>query len=235
MGERLVFDVFRGHNEAMRQICAIHFHWSAYTESVYHEAKMLIDGLKRHGYHIHMSDHETIQMLIDIVQENEINIPQMVIPPRSGTGEEPTIIPERKSIGGILKDDIEFARDRGYKFTEENVSHSNGLIAISEDAVDSCHTWAEDLEEFYIDEECYTNELFTTMTYDDFKNEFPGIDIDNIPDYSVPDGCDPTFPTFQNTDKLIEWLKDRRENGGDWILGKYVLKDVMYFECIYTG
>lgn len=235
MGERLVFNMFRGHQPNITQICSIHFHWSAYTQSVYEEAKMLFEGLKKHGYNINMSDHETIQMLIDIVQENVITIPQMVVPPRPGTGEEPTIIPERMSRGGILDRDIEFARMEGYKFTEENVHHSNGLIAISNEGMDSLEEWAEDIEEFYIDEECYTNDLFTTLSYNDFKNEYPGINIDNIPDYFVPDGCDPTLPTFQNTDKLIEWIKDRRENGEGWILGKYVFKDVMYFECIYTG
>lgn len=236
MGERLVFDVFRGHyKEDITQICSIHFHWSAYTESVYHEAKMLFEGLKKRGYNIHMSDHETIQMLIDIVQENVVTIPQMVIPPRPGTGEEPTIIPARTSRGGICKDDVEFAKTENFKFTEEDVSHSNGLIAISEAGIDSLHQWAEDVEEFYIDEECYTNNLFTTMTYDDLKAECPGIDLDKIPDYYVPNGCDPTFPTFQNTNKLIDWLKDRRENSEGWIIGKYENKGLMYYECIYTG
>ena len=109
MGERLVFNMFRGHQPNITQICSIHFHWSAYTQSVYEEAKMLFEGLKKRGYNINMSDHETIQLLIDTVQENVIIIPKMVVPPRPGTGEEPTIIPERMSRGGILDKDIEFA------------------------------------------------------------------------------------------------------------------------------
>ena len=234
MGERLVFNMFRGHQPNITHICSIHFHWSAYTASVYHEAKMLIDGLKRHGYNINMSDHETIQLLIDTVQENVTVISQRVVPPRPGTGEEPTIIPERRYIGGITADDVEFAKMEGFKFTEDDVSHSNGIIAISNDAMNSFEEWAEDIEDFYIDDGCYTNSLFTTMPYNEFKNEYPGISVDNIPDYFVPNGCDPTFPTFWNTDELIAWIKDRQENSEGWVLGKYVVNDVLYFECIYT-
>ena len=235
MGERLVFDVFRGHyKEDMTQICSIHFHWSAYTESVYHEAKVLIDGLKKYGYNKHMSDHETIQILINTLQENVMNISQQLFPSRPGIDKQPTIIPVHTIRGGILKDDIEFAKTEGFEFTEENVSHSMGLIAISEDAIESLHELAEDVEEFYIDEECYTNSMFTTLTLKDIQEEYPGTDINSIPDYYVPDGCDPTLPTFGNTDKLIEWIQNIKTDYSSWILGKYENKGIMYFECIYT-
>ena len=236
MGERLVFDVFRGrYKEDLTQLCSIHFHWSAYTESVYYEAKVLIDGLKKYGYNKHMSDHETIQILINTLQENVMCLPQQIIPPREGIDEPPTIIPMRKCRGGILKDDIEFAKAEGFEFTEEDVSRSNGLIALSEDAIESLHEWAEDVEEFYIDEEAYTNSMFTTLTLKDIQEEYPGTDINSIPDYYVPDGCDPTLPTFDNTDKLISWIQDTKKEYNDWIIGKYENKGVICFECIYTG
>jgi hypothetical protein len=155
MGQRLVFDVFRGRGEAgPYQICSIHFHWSAYTLACYQEAKMLIEGLKRHNYNERMSDKETIQILIDILQENVVTLPEMVIPNKDG---EPTIIPPKNSRGGILKCDIEYAKQEGYKFTEENVHHSYGLIAISNEGIESLHQWAEDIEDFYIDEQLITN------------------------------------------------------------------------------
>lgn len=228
MGQRLVFDMYRGREEAgVYCICSIHFHWSAYTLACYQEAKMLIEGLKRHNYNERMSDKETIQILIDTVQENVVEIPEMVIP---GTnGEKPTIVPKRNSRGGILKCDIEFARKEGYKFTEENVHHSYGLVAISEEGMDSLHNSAEELEDFYIDEQFFTNGLFSALTYKDIQDEW-GIDIGQIDDYNPPvESVDAVY--FEDVDKVINWLNGFKN---EWIVGRYMDGNVQYFMTIYT-
>lgn len=228
MGQRLVFDVYRGRGEAGPYlICSIHFHWSAYTLACYQEAKMLIEGLKRHNYYERMSDKETIQMLIDIVQENVVEIPEMVIP--GANGKEPTIVPKRNSRGGILKCDIEFAKQEGYKFTEENVHHSYGLVAISPEGIESLHSWAEAVEDFYIDEQIITNGMFYPLTYKEIQEEW-GIDIGRIDDYNPPvKNVEEVY--FEDIDKVIEWLEGFKN---EWIVGRYMDGYVQYFMTICT-
>ena len=228
MGQRLVFDVYRGRGEAGPYlICSINFQWSACTLACYQESKMLIEGLKRHNYNERMSDKETIQILIDTVQENIVEIPEMVIPGKNG--EEPTYIPKRNSRGGILKDDIEFAKKEGYNFTEENVHYSYGLIAISRDGMASLREWAEALEDFYIDEQLVTNGLFYPLTYKDIQEEF-GIDIGQVDDYNPPlKSVEEVY--FEDIDKVIDWLKGFKN---EWIIGRYMDGDVQYFMTTCT-
>jgi len=228
MGERLVFDVYRGHDDHYYQICSIHFHWSAYTMSVYREAKMLIDGLKRYNYNQHMSDHETIQILINIVQNNSVTVNDSIIFNYKG---KIIHIDKRTLHGGLASGSKDYARENGYKFETENVSHSYGIIGLCDEDIESMHEWAEDIEDFYIDDEFFTNDLFSDMTLQELKEEsFDfGIDINRIPPYDV--WRDPTCVNFEDVDAVIEWL-DIFE--GNWIIGKYEENGIWHFVTVYT-
>ena len=226
MGERLVFDVHRGTSvDDYIHICSIHFHWSAYTKSIYHEAKFLIEGMKRHGYNMGMTDEETVQMFINILQENVVNISEVVIPHQDGTKEK---IPAHKVRGGVEKGDIEFAREHGYVFEEADVSASEGVIGISEEVIENMHDNAEDIEDFYMDEGWYTNGLYTTLTISDIENMQMEVNVNEVPDYNPPIS-DPSEPKFEDTDKLIEWLTGIN----DWIVGKYEEYGILFFVTIY--
>ena len=228
MGERLVFDIYRGHDDHYYQICSIHFHWSAYTMPVYREAKMLIDGLKRYNYNQHMTDHETIQMLIDIVQNNVVVVPETNTVNDKG---EVFHIEERKLRGGVSSTSEDYAREKGYKFETENVSRSYGLIGSTDESIESMHEWAEDIEDFYIDDEFFTNGLFSDMTLQEINDENfgIGIDINRIPPYDV--WKDPTCVDFKDVDAIIEWLD---AFGGDWIIGKYEENGILHFVTVYS-
>lgn len=229
MGERLIFDVYRGRGEVgPYQICSIHFHWSAYTLSCYQEAKLLIDGLKRYNYNERMSDKETIQILINILQENIHTIPEMVIPGKNG--EEPSVIPSHDNRGGIYKDDIQYMKDEGYIFTEDKVHHSYGLLAVSPESIESFHEWAEDIEEFYIDEQFFTNSLFSILTCEELTSMGCGLDINQIGEYNPPiKNVEEVY--FEDVDTVINWLKEFRN---EWIIGKFYDNDKLFFMSIYT-
>ena len=221
MGERLVFNVYRGtsKDDSLRRLCALHFHWSAYASSVYREADMLIKGLRKFGYNKDMDDHEAIQVILNTIGDNVSEFTTM-------KGEY------RHTHGGVCETDIDLMKQEGYTWDDEHVNRAQGLIAISEEAINSFHNWAEDIEEFHIDEECYTNTMIECLDLDDARNKRHDLDIHLLPEYYIPDKCDPFFPTFDNTPIILDMIQQCSKDGIGIVLCRHNIDGKIYYECL---
>ena len=230
MGQRLLFKMHRGKGETTHLLCAIHFHWSAYTLDCYQTAKMLIRGLKKYNYRSDMTDKETLQIIINILESNVTDITESYYRDKDGVEH---VIPRYYATGGVAKNSMDICEKMGLIFNREHVNRSEGLLIVGEDNIETSIDMEEDTEDFFIDGEFFTNDLFSTMEFSSVKDIIPDIKLDDIPDYYAP--CDPSLVSFCDIDKMIHWILELRDkNPYDWILGKYYHKDVWYIEISYT-
>lgn len=148
MGQRLTFKIIKG-GEC---IASIYYHWSAYTGETYLEALKLIYGLRMRGYTKECSNDDTIIMLEDILECNCIIL-------NRGTDME------KVEIGGVDANcDREFFEIYKKKYGIDfrycaHTSRNCGILAIGEH-IKTQEYWAEELEEFNLDTETFTNNIY---------------------------------------------------------------------------
>lgn len=203
MGERMMFTVKRGG----KTLCGIYYHWSAYTQSVYCEAKYLLDGLKKRGYSKDSTDDETLKMLIRTLVEDSIN---------DWTAIEGDW---HVSHGGCedsranlmaLKKRFPDEKPKFFFGDKSSLSRSNGLLAIDEGAINNMAYWAAE-EIFDMDTETVTNGFFDHWNnipehLADCIDEGEGEGI-KIVDFIKPDFDYENVP-FDKIDDVVRWYAD---------------------------
>lgn len=204
MGERMMFTVKRGG----KTLCGIYYHWSAYTQSVYCEAKYLLDGLKKRGYSKDSTDDETLKMLIRTLVEDNAN---------DWTGKEGD---HHVSHGGcatwcnnpkVLKLRFPDETDEFFFGEKRTLSRSNGLLAIDGEAIVEMQDWACE-EIFDMDNETVTNGFFYhSSSVPDWHEE---VDVaDCIADFVRPDFDYECVP-FDRIDDALKWYADNIADAG---------------------
>lgn len=130
MGERLVFKVIK-----MEEcIATLYYHWSGYTGSIYFEAANLANWLKENGFTGEESIEKTQEMLLHFAQQNG-----------GGVGSKETLAEFKK---------------RGINPMEDGYSRNYGLLDITDKDMRDAERWGEDIEEFNLDDETFTNNEF---------------------------------------------------------------------------
>jgi hypothetical protein len=163
-----------------------------------------------------MSDQDTIKMILDILNHDCIHkwenpITKQPIETRGGLADN------TRGVFDWLKDDPSI---------ENKISRSVGLLGVGEEAIHSFKEWAEDIEEFNIDEHYFTIDgLIGYYTFDDIRSFDDNIKWDDIPDYEFPFDFPLGYILFSKVDELIKWFTEK-ENANGWFLGKYVDEDV---------
>lgn len=198
MGQPLLFKVIRGG----KQIAALYFNWSGYTACVYHEAKMLIDGLKARNYSAGMSDEETIALLLDILENNR----------------ETFQFDEARWItGGAGFEDMAKLEEISQKYRNKgladphHVSRTQGLIYISESNMYAAEDVACSIDWLNLDGDYFTCGIFYLEPYDWFleTEQFSKERLDEvIKDLKPFDGTyafGEAVP-FGEIDKACEWV-----------------------------
>jgi len=140
MGQRLVINIIKD-NE---RIANIYYHWSAYTVSALYEAKRLIDS------GIFDEECTTKELQLNLIRQIE------------GFG---------GCIGGG-KDSEEYQKicDMFPNETfKETGSRNEGLIALSEDGMDSLESWAEGILDINLDKGMIYNSVYCCETLEEFN------------------------------------------------------------------
>lgn len=167
MGQPLLFKVIRGG----KQIAALYFNWSGYTACVYHEAKMLIDGLKARNYSADMSDEETIALLLDILENNRETFQFDKCAP---SAQEIKHTEARWIIGGAGLEDMAKLDQISQKYRNKgladphHVSRTQGLIYISTSNMKAAEDVACSIDWLDLDGEYFTCGIFYLEPYDWF-------------------------------------------------------------------
>lgn len=211
MAERLVFDVMKNG----KLLCCIHFRWGAYTLSVYQHALDIVKGLKKYGYTPQKTDDETLQILINTLEDIHTDFESI----SNAEGEE---IPLHvHTHGGVSRDDWEVMEKRGFKFNKEDISASDGILIVDDVTIDHAHDWAEDIEEFDLDEEYVTNGMYSDMSQEEVLDLEPKFKFDEIMRVSDMPFSLVTLdrPKFTDLDPIIRWMltTDHR----NFVLGRY--------------
>jgi hypothetical protein len=217
MGQRLVFECVKDGEV----FACIYFHWSAYTDQIYVEAKKLIDGLMKRGYCKDWNIPQIQKTLADILYEDFVNSEGKVL----------RVIPERS--GGIYVSyaEIDAFADIGYdiyKLDKNRISRSCGVISIVKDTWKDMKEHAGDIETIDFDNETFTNYLF--------YEEEPSEDIlgattyENIPDWNPPSGYTEEIK-WKDREKALTWYFDNYGKNNYYILGKLNNGNVMTSVC----
>ena len=140
MGQRLVINII----EDNERIANIYYHWSAYTISALYEAKRLIDS------GIFDEECSTKELQLKLIRLIE-------------------------SFGGCIdggKDSEEYQKicDMFPNETfKETGSRNEGLIALSEDGMDSLESWAEGILDINLDKGMIYNGVYCCETLEEFN------------------------------------------------------------------
>lgn len=152
MGQRLVVTI---HNNE-KELCAIYFHWSAYSFSALLETQKILNC-------IYNSEDETeSELLLRLIRFCEEN------------------------GGGIRAQDDEFAYIEALypneTFKKDDYSRNYGLIALSEKGIQDLQSWSEGDIDIYIDEDKICNGVYSYYeSIDDYNTEHSEWDEDFEP------------------------------------------------------
>lgn len=202
MGERLVFRIIRNGEDIAR----LHFHWSAYTESVYREAYDLIESLKQQGFTKETTNVEFFKMILHyLIHVNK----------------EDYTCAERDvhACGGFSGDTIKYVREHFKDEIPESlyippepykVNHSYGLLILDPDKFESYDDWAEDIEDLDFDQQIVTNGLFfhVDQTDPEFKEQFESYGIPKESLQTPPDGFIYDCVPFNKLEEVGAWIHE---------------------------
>lgn len=200
MGERLVFRVIRNGEDVAR----LHFHWSAYTESVYKEANDLIKSLKEQGLKDSTTNVEFFKMILHyLIHVNKVQY----------TLAEHDIC----QCGGFSQDTIKYVREHLRDEIPESlyippepykVNHSYGLLVLDPNLFASYDDWAEDIEDLDFDQQIVTNGLFfhVDQTDPEFKEQFESYGIPKESLQTPPDGLVYDCVPFDKLEEVGTWI-----------------------------
>lgn len=168
------------------RFAALWFRWGAYTSVVYHIGKDLIDGLKKRGYNDNMSIDDIRKLLLDILEKDfvfpevhhvDVNGKEYVCGGVHGG------MDCRKDDDGNLTE-LPYWKSIGVEPVLEKVSSSEGLIAVTEEAMESCYGYSCACEVLDFDNHSFSNHNFYRYCPDDAKDWFDLSDkeIEDIPE-----------------------------------------------------
>lgn len=149
MGERLVFKCIK--NGEM--FATLYYHWSGYTESVYHEAIELIRGLRMHNYNKDITTDDLKKLLLKILEAKHCD--------------------ETGCHGGVsyTPEEVEAFRNLGVEpKVDDLLSRNEGLIDITKEGMKNSIFWGEAINIFDFDDETFTNYGFYTVPEEDLED-----------------------------------------------------------------
>lgn len=216
MGQRLVYEVYRGTDNELRRIAVLYFHWSAYTVDAYREAKMLVNGIKRRNYNSDITDDQAKLMLLDILKNNAYRNDFLK---EDG---EPKI-----TVGGPRLGNFKPFEDIGLKISDDEkqkwfnmLSRNEGLIAIDLEGMQDMLDWADDIETISLDEGYVTNYLL--QLYDESDSVFEDSEekLEDLEEIDIPDKYSPVI-SFEEAENAYLWCRDLYNNhAGNWVIGR---------------
>ena len=218
MGERLVFSVIKNDE----QIATIYYHWSAYTRAIYEEARVLINGLRSRGYFgvvLESASKEEIQkVLLQILEEDSkyhFEAPDGTVVDNHGGCSGTSV---KHDDGSKTYPEKEAFEALGVEVSLDDVSRNCGLIDITEEGMANAKYLAEDIEEFNLDNETFTNNLFYQYE-EDIEEVWEDVSYDDIPEVELPQDLIDVI-SFDDVDKALKWYISLEFYKGYYIIGK---------------
>lgn len=219
MGQRLIITV-RNHG---RDLAKIYYHWSAYTRSALEETKELLDHISQYGYVKGLNEVHPIRCSScgALVFEDHCEHCGTPHHGHSITEKDLQLVLIRyceKRGGGIITRDTELAYvsklfpDQYFK--QKNISRNDGIIALSQEGMDSLQSWSEGDIIIDLDQRMIHNTVF--YTYDGMAEYMEHCkevyDEKNIPSPNeIPMlGSDPEEISFDSLDAILSELVNLR-------------------------
>lgn len=157
MGQRLVANVYKNKNDNW-PIMTIYYHWSAYT------IQAMLEG----------------QKILECYRERKKYLPVL-----------PALIISLETVGVRLDPDEryklynEFNEEfEDYKFSDKNIDRNYGLIATTEEGIETQHEWAEGEIDVYLQEEMIYNhcvykfeDVKEYADWNDYLSDDPEMDL----------------------------------------------------------
>lgn len=132
MGQRLVINVFEN-KESEKEIANIYYHWSGYSYTAMNEMYNLLTRFDESEYE------SNIEKIVDAVQRNKYILPY----------------DNKNTYGSISIKDYEIFKEKYPDFkivNKERINRNQGLVAITEETMESHLGWAEMISTVYLDE-----------------------------------------------------------------------------------
>ena len=218
MGQRLVVNVI----ENGKRICAIYYHWSAYSSSAYQEAadllKIINDGKLKEKYK---------DVRLRIIRGVEAGMTNRMFGKNELINENKKITDFWRGIinetGLLDKDDMDAARNAwpGEDFAvPEHASRSHGIVAIRERTMENYEAWAEGTLDLDLTNGRIRNFCFWDDDPEEWVDEMrENGDISENEDWTkIVDAMpkcadDPCDIAFADLDKMVAFIQKLAKDG----------------------